>query len=227
MNGFSRVNTSHNRMGNFNFECEECGWGEGGDGEDGRDYFGKPAMAVIHDEHGDVFLAGEYTGYGAIELPSGHTFWADQFEEYFNCWIGHNDNDEKGPFRCRGILCENCMESYTQTSFSKFSFSDFVKVKDYLEKKKAPAPAHVAPPAPAVAAPKKVKIIKVLKPKPLTKEELVVKVAEMEAELTRLRPLQERMATLQKAYDEMQKRNNRSESTIASIQRALNENQYW
>ncbi len=214
-------------MGNFNFECDECGWGEGGDGEDGRDYFGKPAAAVLEGADGKVILLkGEYTGYGEIELPSGHTFWPDQFEQYFDGWLSGKGNGEKGPFRCRGILCENCMDYKHQTPFSEFSFFDFVKVKDYLEKQKVPPAPVTSPPAP-VAAPKKVKVLKVAKPKPLTKEELVAKVAELEEEVARLRPLQERMDSLQKAYDDMQKRSNRSEGTIAAIQRALNENRYW
>lgn len=212
-------------MGNFNFECEECGWGEGGEGEDGRDYFGKPAAAILLGKDGsEIILKGSYTGYGEVELPSGHTFWPDQFEEYFECWIGHNDHGENGPYRCRGILCEECMEYKTQTSFAKFSFSDFVKAKDYLEKKKAPPPPPAPVATPVVTAPKPKKVPK---PKALTKEQLVAKVAAMEAELAELRPLKERFTSLQTAYDKVQKQYNSARDTISGVHKALNEGRYY
>ncbi len=218
-------------MGNFNYQCEACGWGEGGEGEDGRDYFDKPAAAILMGKDGqEIVLKGSYTGYGEVELPSGHTFWPDQFEEYFESWIGHNDNGEKGPFRCRGILCEECMEYKHQTSFSKFSFNDFKKAKDYLAEKKAP-PAAAAPPvaAPAVAAPVAAvpKPKKGPKPKALTKDQLVAKVAALEAELAELRPLKERIQPLQEAYDKLQKQYSAARETISGVHKALNEGQYY
>lgn len=215
-------------MGNFNYQCGKCGWGPRGDGEDGRDYFSKPAQVFATTKDGkEIRMNGTYTGYGAVELPGGQEFYLKQFEEYWEGWInGHPTDDETGPFVGGGILCESC--SYkdtlyptykTATPMTEYSLSDFQTVKDYIEKQKAPPPAAAAPaPAPAAAAPKPAKAPK---PKALTKAELEAKVAELQREVDRLKPMEQRLKDLDKAYQKMQDANRTNSRRLEKIREVM------
>jgi hypothetical protein len=213
-------------MGCFNFDCPNCGVGthrdEDGEEWEERDYFGADVRISVHTKKGAVvILEGKYTGYGEVEVKFGDKtveFYPKQFAEYWDCW------DTKDQYVAQDIYCEECMEDYPLTSRSEFDLSDFTLAVDYMSIN-MPPPGSMAPwrrdakslwntapePAPApvntvVATPvggagggskKKEKKEKVAKPKPFTKEELVKKVAEMEAELERLRPLEQRFKTLE------------------------------
>ena len=214
------------QMGNFNYECGKCGWGPRGHGEDGRDYFGKPAQVFATTKDGkEIRMNGNYTGYGAVELPGGQEFYLTQFEEYWEGWInGHTTDEETGPFVGGGILCEHCAYEATlypkyekATPMTEYSLSDFQTVKDYIEKQKAPPPAPPAPaPSAPAAAPKKV--LKLAKPKALTKAELEAKVAELQREVDRLKPMEKRLQDLDKAYQKMQDANRINSRRLKKIQ---------
>lgn len=209
-------------MGCFNFDCANCGEGMQRDEEgyecDGRDYFDKPVRIQVRTKSGKfVFLEGRYTGYGEVEVEFGDKtveFYPKQFAIYWDCW-----NTEK-QFVSEEIYCEECMWKCSLTSRAEFDLSDFTLAVDYMavntpppdsmapwrdcgkslwNTAPPPAPVNVVVTAPTTAAttaatPKKAKVAK---PKPLTKEELIKKVAEMEAELERLRPLEQRFKTLE------------------------------
>lgn len=226
-------------MGCFNFECADCSWGENGTGEDGREYFDKPAAVVVKLKDGKkVIVHGRYTGYGEVETPSGHTFYHPQFEEFWDCWLdgGYNNHGEKGPFIAEAIYCEECLYGRNPTSFAEFDFDQMEKVVDYLEKKEAKeAVAAVAAaavptsagPTPAVAAPTPAAPKKAPKPKPLTKEQLVAKVAELEAEVTRLKPFEERSKRLDTLYNEMHKKYTVVRRVLDSVKKAFQEEYYY
>ena len=171
-------------------------------------------------------MNGNYTGYGAVELPGGQEFYLKQFEEYWEGWInGHRTDEETGPFVGGDILCESC--SYkdtlyptykTATPMTEYSLSDFQTVKDYIEKQKAPPPA---PPAPAAAAPAPKKVLKLAKPKALTKAELEAKVAELQREVDRLKPMEQRLKDLDKAYQKMQDANRTNSRRLEKIREVM------
>ncbi len=208
-------------MGNFNFECGNCGWGPGGDGEDGRDYFGKPAQVFATTRSGkEVRMNGHYTGYGEVELPGGQTFFLKQFEEYWAGWISHKPTDATtGPFVGGAILCEDCCSA--PTPMTEFALSDFQTVKEYLEKRAAAASAPAPAAPPAVSAKPAPKAKATAKPKALTKEQLAAKVAELEAEVARLKPMEQRLKDLDKAYTRLQQSAQVADKKLAKIQRAL------
>jgi hypothetical protein len=210
----------------------KCGWGPNGYGEDGRDYFDKPAAVEVELTSGKtVIIHGRYTGYGEVETETGHTFYHPQFEEFWGCWLDgtYNNHGEKGPFIAKKIYCEECLYGRDPTPISEYDFSDMVKVVDYLKKEEdaaaaavaaAAAPVVAASPAPAGAgAPKK----KIAKPKPLTKEQLVTKVAQLEAEVTRLKPYEERATRLGTMYAEMQTKYTKIRAFYDKIETAMNE----
>ena len=191
-------------MGCFNFECGECGWGPNGRGEDGREYFGKEAAVVVELTTGKcVIIHGHYTGYGEVETPTGHTFYPEQFEEYWADWLDYKPNNkgEKGPFIAKEIYCEECLYGRDPTPLVEYDFTQMKKVVDYLAKEEAPAAggAGAAAPAPAPAKAKKAP-----KPKALTKDQLAAKVAELEAEVGRLKPIAERASRLDEMSRELQ-----------------------
>jgi len=207
-------------MGNFNYLCTVCGWGPGGEGEDGRDYFGKPCQVSAETKDGKVIhMNGEYSGYGYVELPGGQEFYLQQYEEHWDGWCSYEKTDENGPFTSCGILCQHCMYSSAPTSMTEFSMSDFETVKEYLEKLKAPPPP--APPAPAPAPTKKPKIVRAIKPKPLTKEELLAKVDELQKEVDRLKPMEKRLQELDKTYQKMLATNQTYERRLKKIRDAV------
>lgn len=207
-------------MGNFNYQCGKCGWGPNGHGEDGRDYFGKPAQVVATTRSGkEVRMNGDYTGYGAVELPGGQEFYLKQFEEYWEGWSEHRATDPVvGPFVGGGILCDDCCWDSPPTSMTEYALSDFLPVKEYLERAKTP----VAPPAPpAVTTVKPAKVKAAPKPKPLTKEQLVAKVAELEAVVARLKPMEQRLKDLDQAYARLNASNQAASKKLDKIKNAL------
>ena len=209
-------------MGNFNFECAECGWGEGGDGEDGRDYFGAECQVIAKTKSGkEVVLNGTYSGYGCVELPGGQEFYLKQFEEYWAGWLTHTGAGS--PFAGGEILCECCMRS--PPPLSQFSLNDFQTVAEALrvEAPAAPVSAALMPATlmPAAPEPKKTKAPKAPKPKALTKDQLAAKVAELEAEVARLKPMEERLLELDKAYTRLQEANATASRRLKNIQEAL------
>ena len=217
-------------MGNFNYMCGKCGWGPNGDGEDGRDYFGKPCQVIAKTKDGkEIRMNGTYSGYGYVELPGGQEFYLKQYEEHWDCWLEHQTTDELGPFTSCGILCDRCAYVATlypthqgPTPMTEYSLSDFETVKDYLEKENAPAPPPVAP---AAAAAPKPKIVKAPKPKALTKTELEAKVLELQREVDRLKPMEKRLQELDKAYQKMYKANNTNARRLNKIRDVLYGNQ--
>ncbi len=225
-------------MGNFNFLCDgegdgyddhgkcygKCGWGPNGRGEDGREYFDKPAAVEVELSSGKtVTIHGRYTGYGEVETETGYTFYHPQFEEFWECWLngGYNNHGEKGPFIAKKIYCEECLYDFDPTPISEYDFSEMVKVVDYLQKQKdaAAAPAPIPAAASAVGVPKK----KIAKPKPITKEQLVAKVAQLEAEVARLKPYEERATRLGTMYAEMQTKYTKTRAFYNKIETAMNE----
>jgi hypothetical protein len=231
-------------MGNFNFFCDgegendgygrvdhKCGWGPNGCGEDGRDYFDKPAAVEVELTSGKtVIIHGRYTGYGEVETETGHTFYHPQFEEFWAGWLkgGYNNNGKKGPFIAKNIYCEECLYDYDPTPISEYDFTDMVKVVDYLKEEEEDAAAATTLPAAPVVAPaptpagtgaKK----KIAKPKPLTKEQLVAKVAQLEAEVARLKPYEERATRLGTMYAEMQTKYTKIRAFYDKIETAMND----
>lgn len=200
-------------MGNFNFECGKCGWGPNGTGEDGRDYFGKPAQVFAVTKDGkEVCMNGEYTGYGIVELPGGQEFYLKQFDQFWAGWLGATD-PVCGPFVGGEILCEECCWGSIPTPMTKFGLSDFQTVKEYLEKSVAApvsAPVSAAKPKPKAA-----------KPKALTKEQLAAKVAELEAEEARLKPMEKRLADLDRAYTTLHEKYQVAAKRLDKIKNAL------
>ena len=205
-------------MGNFNYLCGKCGWGPNGSGEDGRDYFGKPAQVIAETKDGKVIrMNGEYSGYGYVELPGGQEFYLKQYEEYWDGWCSYKGTDESGPYTSCDVLCQRCMYGSAPTSMTEYSLSDFQTVKEYLEKKKAPAPAvpaEAAKPKRVLKAPKKTV-------KAPTKEELVAKVDELQKEVDRLKPMERRLQELDKAYQKMLTTNQIYERRLKKVQEAV------
>jgi hypothetical protein len=74
---------------------------------------------------------------------------------------------------------------------------------------------------PAALEPKKTKAPKAPKPKALTKDQLAAKVAELEAEVARLKPMEERLLELDKAYTRLQEANATASRRLKNIQEAL------
>ena len=213
-------------MGCFNFQCTACGWGEGGHGEDGRDYFDKPAAVVVTLQSGKkVTIHGRYTGYGEVETETGYTFYHPQFEEFWAGWLDYapNNKDEKGPYIATEIYCEECLWDRDPTSLADFDFSEMEKVVDYLTKKGAAAAP--TPAAPAAPAPKPKKAAK---PKPLTKDQLATKVAELEAEVARLKPIEQRAVRLNQMYMEVQGKYTRLRECMDKMKAVFREDAgYW
>jgi hypothetical protein len=171
-------------------------------------------------------MNGTYSGFGYVELPGGQEFYLKQYEEHWDCWLEHQKTDELGPFTSCGILCDRCAYVATlypthqeATPMTEYSLSDFETVKEYLEKKKAPAPPPAAP-APAAEAPKKAP-----KPKALTKAELEAKVLELQREVDRLKPMEKRLQELDKAYKKMYETNNINARRLKKIQDVFYGNQ--
>ena len=194
-------------MGCFNFDCCVCGEGTHRDEEDGmwngREYFGAPVrIKVPTKKGGTVILEGEYTGYGEVEVKFGgklHEFYPKQFDQYWDYW------DTAKQYIAHEVYCEDCMEDVPLTSRATFDLTDFILAVDYMAVNPKPSNSFgyreergslwdtkpVAPAPPVKSAP-----VKVPKPKAPTKEELVKQVAEMKAELERLRPLEARFKRL-------------------------------
>lgn len=204
-------------MGNFNFMCDACGWGEGGDGEDGRDYFGKPAKVTAETQSGKlIILEGVYTGYGEVELPDGKIFYPRQFEEHWEFWTSGKENSNT--FVGKGIYCEECMYDHPSTAFTQFSFKDFELVVSYLNKKKQPAAESTMTPA-AESIPVQTK--KIVKPKALKKDQLIEKVAELEAEVARLKPMEEQLTILNGMYTTVINNYNKVNERMEKIKKAF------
>lgn len=193
---------------------------------DGRDYFDKPVRIQVRTKSGKfVFLEGRYTGYGEVEVEFGsttETFYPKQFAEYWDCWTTEKQFVSEEIY-CEDCMEDYPLTSRAEFDLSDFTLAvDYMAVNMPPPGSMAPwrsggktlwntgapsvAAAAAAPAQPvadavggaaptAAATPKKK--VKVAKPKPLTKEELVKKVTEMEAELERLRPLEQRFKTLE------------------------------
>jgi hypothetical protein len=227
-------------MGCFNFDCPNCGVGthrdENGEEWEDRDYFGATVrISVPTKKGGMVILEGRYSGYGEVEVEFGGKtieFYPKQFEEYWDCW-----NTEM-QYLAQEIYCETCMENYPLTSRATFDLSDFTLAVDYMATHEKPR-ASMAPwgastskwgtalvtPVPAPApqpAPPPAKAAKVVKPKPLKKEDLAKKVAEMTAELERLRPLESRFMTLEAENVRLREDLHATRERLDKIRKAVN-----
>lgn len=214
-------------MGCFNFDCKVCGEGvyrdEDGNetGADGRDYFGAPCRILVPTKSGKtIVVEGEYNGYGEVELPDGTMFYPDQFQEYWSFWLDNSDG-EMNPFYAGDIYCEDCFDKVEPTSRKEWSNEDCIRVME-MEQTRAQygsrvyytlPPIKVAAPTPSAASAaqpeKKDKAAKEPKPKPkpLKKEELQKRVAELEAELEKLRPLESRFTYMETNYKRVMEEN--------------------
>lgn len=227
-------------MGCFNFDCGVCGEGvtrdeEGGEW-DGREYFSKPVRINVLTKDGrTVVIEGIYSGYGEVDVDFGGKkieFYPKQFQEYWDVWT------TKGQIVAEEIYCEDCMEDISLTSRATFDLSNFMLVVDYMATNEKPpgwmnphkpslwatrlggavggvsTPAPTAAPAPAKPAKKKVE------PKP-KKEDLILMVAEMKAELARLKPLEARFATLELENNSLREQLREKNERLDTIRKAL------
>lgn len=173
-------------MGHFNFECVGCGWGRRAKGDK---FFGMTVMITARTKTGKtVYITGVYDGYGDVEVVldgKEHLFYSTQFKPYWDSWCGSG-------YVCEHIFCEECMDASHLTPLAEFSKDDFTT----LQELRAPKEAKAAEP------------VKKVEPKPKakkpTKSELEEMVAEMSAELERLRPLVEEVERLKRDKKELQ-----------------------
>jgi hypothetical protein len=224
-------------MGCFNFDCCECGEGVTHDEEgyvcEGREYFGAPVRINVPTKDGrTVVLEGTYTGYGEVEVKFGTKkveFYPKQFQEYWDFWT------TKEQIISEEVYCEDCMEDHPLTSRATFDLSDFTLAIDYMAIHEKP-PGWMAPhgkptlwatrrggavggaaaPAPAPAKKKTEP-----KPKPPKKDDLILMVAEMKAELERLRPIASRFATLETEANDLREQVRERDERLDAIRKAL------
>jgi hypothetical protein len=232
-------------MGCFNFNCIRCGEGTNGD-YDGRDYFDKPVHISVPTKDGrNVILEGRYTGYGEVEVVFGdktETFYPKQFKEFWDCW-GPVDQ-----FVAGAMYCEDCMWNVDTTSRATFDLNDFERVVDYMARHEKPAKyqglfgrgasswgtslaaAGGGTAAPAVAAgggaaaPAAAPVLpavklKVVKPKPLKKDDLLKQNAELQKQNAELAAQIERMRLMEQRFKTLEEENKRLRESVQSAKK--------
>ena len=221
-------------MGCFNFDCCVCGEGVTRDEEggtwDGREYFGKPVrINVLTKDSRTVVLEGVYSGYGEVDVKFGGkdvVFYPKQFQEYWDVWTTNTQ------YVSEEMYCEECMEDVSLTSRTTFDLSNFTLAIDYMAMHEKPpgwmdprkaslwgtklgaAPEAIVPTPPVKAA---------AEPKP-KKNDLIKMVAEMKAELERLKPLEARFEALEAETNDLREQLRKKNERLDAIRKAL---EHW